>query len=140
MALAYPCAEITPTELAMTLARGEVALFDVRQPAEQTISTIPGATLVSPDMTPAAWQRRYGAMIAGRRVVFYCAVGARSARLAAPLSHLNLRGGIFRWAAEGRELVNRDGPTRQVHPYDEAWGRLLRRHNGAMSHQIGSRR
>ena len=126
MAIAHPCAEIAPAELAAGLVRGDVVLFDVRTPAEQAVSRIAGAIAISPAMTPAAWQDSYGATITGRRVVFYCAVGVRSARLAAPLGRLNLRGGIFRWSRESRPLLNDAGPTRQVHPYDERWGRLLR--------------
>jgi rhodanese-related sulfurtransferase len=109
------------------LARRDVVLFDVRTPAEQAVSRIGGAISISPEMTPAAWRQSYGATTIGKRVVFYCAVGLRSARLAAPLGHANLRGGIFRWSRDGHALVNDTGPTRQVHPFNERWGRLLRR-------------
>ncbi len=124
--LAFPCAEIVAADLAAELAHGDVVLFDVRTPAEQAVSRIAGAIAISPETTPTTWRQSYAATTTGRRVVFYCAVGLRSARLAAPLAHINLRGGIFHWSREGRALVNDAGPTRQVHPCDERWGRLLR--------------
>ena len=61
----------------------------------------------------------------------YCSVGARSGalgrRLAARgLDVRNLRGGVFRWAADGRPLATADGaPTTTVHPYDRLWSRYL---------------
>jgi len=123
--LAFPCTEIAAADLAAELARGNVVLFDVRTPAEQAVSRISGAIAISPEMTPTAWRQCYAATTLGKRVIFCCAVGVRSARLAAPLAHINLRGGIFRWSREGRALVNDAGSTRQVHPYDDRWGRLL---------------
>ncbi len=75
----------------------------------------------------------------GATVVLYCAVGWRSglmvqgirqAAVAAPAaSLLNLRGGIFRWHAEGQSLELGPGAT-GVHPFDVAWGRLLARIGG----------
>ena len=37
----------------------------------------------------------------------------------------NLKGSIFKWANEGRPLVQDGKPTHQVHPYNKYWGRLL---------------
>jgi 3-mercaptopyruvate sulfurtransferase SseA len=39
----------------------------------------------------------------------------------------NLRGGIFRWALDGRPLETSGRPTTNVHPFDDRWGRLLTR-------------
>jgi len=38
----------------------------------------------------------------------------------------NLTGGIFGWANSGRPLFRNDTRVELVHPYDEAWGLLLR--------------
>ena len=38
----------------------------------------------------------------------------------------NLEGGIFQWACEEREIVNRVGEkVNTVHPYSSVWGKLL---------------
>lgn len=43
-----------------------------------------------------------------------------------PLDVLNLEGGVFQWACEGRELMNESGERMStVHPYNSLWGKLL---------------
>lgn len=104
----------------------EALLIDVRAPQEYAVSHIPGAV----NLTDA---EAIAEMVTGQNkpVVVYCSVGYRSADMARQLAvygvdHVvNLQGSIFAWANEGRELVNRDGATKQVHPYDEHWGKLL---------------
>lgn len=105
-----------------------LVLLDVRTAREHAVSHLPGAHH-APDL-PAAL-----AVLAGRpadtRIVAYCSVGVRSARLAAALRERgfervgNLRGSIFAWANRGLPLRDARGPVRQVHPFDAAWGRLL---------------
>jgi len=126
-----PVPEITPAELAPRL--GGMVLFDVREPEEFALSHLPGAHLLSPGLSAAEFRAAHGARVAGREVVFYCAVGWRSGKMlervqasiasAGPAALYNLRGGLFRWRAEGLPLA---GGT-EVHHYDAAWGRLLRR-------------
>ena len=132
-----PVPEITAAELARRIAAGErILLLDVREPDEYAQSRIPGALRVPPGAAAAAVLAEHGARMAGATVVFYCAVGWRSglmlqglrqAAAEAPVaSLLNLRGGIFRWHAEGRPLELGPG-TAGVHPFSGAWGRLLAR-------------
>ncbi|MEM6532806.1 MAG: rhodanese-like domain-containing protein [Myxococcota bacterium] len=99
-------------------------VLDVREPDEFAVSHIPGAIRFPPGsaMTDAIREAPL--------VVVYCSVGVRSGREAERLAEsgvrvLNLEGAIFRWAMEGRPLVNAAGPTPFVHPYDGLWGRLL---------------
>ena len=41
-------------------------------------------------------------------------------------SVVNLSGGIFKWANEGRPLFREESrPTALVHPYDRRWGLLV---------------
>ncbi len=104
-------------------------LLDVRPEAEYAVSHLAGAIRVDPGA------EHFGFLDSLRRsvpIVTYCSVGYRSAQVAARLGEAgftnvsNLKGSIFRWANEGRP-VYRDGvPVRQVHPYDELWGRLLK--------------
>lgn len=64
-------------------------------------------------------------------LVVYCSVGYRSAGVAAELEQLgytnvrNLRHSIFEWANNAYPLVNSQGDTDRVHPYNPAWGSLV---------------
>jgi rhodanese-related sulfurtransferase len=64
-------------------------------------------------------------------VLLYCSVGYRSSQLAHELNALgvsnvaNLKGSIFEWVHRGYSVVNSEGPTDKVHPYNEQWGALL---------------
>ncbi len=123
---------ISTAELAAWLAdatRPPPVLVDARRRDEYAVSHLDGARHVSPDDDPA---KALAAVGRGEPIVVYCAVGYRSARMAAQLRAAgyrdvrNLQGSIFRWANEGRPLVREDRPVREVHPYDRYWGRLLR--------------
>jgi 3-mercaptopyruvate sulfurtransferase SseA len=88
-------------------------------------------------MRTSAFLERYGAGVDGKAVVFYCSVGVRSSALAERVAQGlqahgatavdDLAGGIFAWHGEGRPLVDAQGSTDFVHPYDSSWGRLLAR-------------
>jgi rhodanese-related sulfurtransferase len=130
--------ESTTTEVAHAIQTGKVVLFDVRTQAEFEQSHIPGAILVDPDTSAADFVARHGTALVGKTPVFYCAVGVRSAILAARVkpalgqstqfAPLNMRGGIFRWFADGRAVVTPSNtPAQSVHPYDESWKKLLDR-------------
>ncbi len=66
-------------------------------------------------------------------IVVYCSVGYRSSILAGKLQDMgftrvyNLEGSIFKWANEGRPLVQDKVTVRKVHPYNAHWGNLLER-------------
>jgi rhodanese-related sulfurtransferase len=132
----YRVREITSAALAGRLAAGDVVLFDVRTEAEFRQGHLPGAIRVDPHETPEGLVRAHGDKLRGKVLVFYCAVGVRSSDLMVragvrigpdgPAGPYNLRGGIFRWVAEGNTLVAADKPG-SPHPYDEHWGRLLAR-------------
>ncbi len=131
-----PVPEIGTAELAARLATPgprPLILFDVREPAEHAMSRIPGAVLLDPGLDAAGFAARHGTTVRGADVVFACAVGWRSGMMlrrvrdvvgpSAPASMANLRGGIFRWHAEGRPIEGAD----TVHHFDAGWGALLRR-------------
>ena len=65
-------------------------------------------------------------------MVVYCAVGYRSAKVARALrargvgAVFNLDGGVFAWVADGRAVERAGRRVAEVHPYDRAWGLLLR--------------
>lgn len=132
----YPVADVTSSTLAGMIARGDVTLFDVRTPEEFDAGHLPGAIRIEPGSTADAILSRHRDKLRDRPVVFYCAVGVRSSDVLmrtlkqiaphANASLYNLRGGVFRWTAEGRALVRDNGPG-AAHQYDESWGRLLAR-------------
>lgn len=92
--------EVTPRELVRLLADDAVTLLDVREPAERTIVTIPGADLPIP---LGELPTRVGEVPADRPVVVYCRSGVRSATAGRYLAGLgydvaNLAGGVLAWA------------------------------------------
>ena len=64
-------------------------------------------------------------------IVVYCSVGYRSSIMASKLQELgfkevyNLEGAIFKWANEGKPLVQEQTTVYKVHPYNVRWGKLL---------------
>ena len=128
--------DITPSRLAQKLAAGGVVLFDVRTEEEYASGHLPGAIRVDPQARTEDFLADHAEVLRYKPVVFYCAVGVRSSQLMARLTDViaphashgvyNLRGGTFRWSAEGRSLVAGAQPGRS-HPYDENWGKLLAR-------------
>jgi len=126
---------VSPDALARQLASepcDRVQLLDVRTAEEFAVSHLPGARRLDPAASDPALLRELPATRpAGARVVVYCAVGYRSARMAERMRAaglddvVNLEGGIFRWANEGRPLVRGLDPAHAVHPYGPAWGWLL---------------
>lgn len=98
--------DLTPDEVAGALARGEVLLVDVREPHELAMARIPEAVNVplssfDPDAIPDP---------AGRKVVFLCAGGVRSAQALAIAQSCgkpydsHVAGGIKAWAMAGYDF------------------------------------
>ncbi|WP_291296227.1 rhodanese-like domain-containing protein [Elioraea sp.] len=134
-----PVPEITVPALAARMTWDgprPLVLFDVRTAEEFATGHLPGAIRIEPELSSAAFAAAHGQRVAGADVVLYCAVGWRSGvlidrlrgRIAshASASMANLRGGVFRWHAEGLKLTASSAPG-FVHPFDEAWGVLLNR-------------
>ena len=103
-------------------------LLDVRAPDEYSVSHLDGARRA---LTTSEAMRVLHDVGKADRIVVYCSVGYRSAKLAQALGArgytdvYNLEGSIFQWANESRPLVHDQGVATKVHPYDENWGRLL---------------
>jgi rhodanese-related sulfurtransferase len=122
---------VTASALAARMQAGETPLLlDVRSEAEFAVSHLEGARRAE---TLEAAQ----ALLAGepreREVILYCSVGVRSGRLAEDLRRAgwtnvrDLEGSIFAWANAGHPVWRDGRQVREVHPYDEHWGRLLER-------------
>jgi len=132
----HPVPDIAPAALAPMLAGGKVVLFDVRTEEEFAAGHLPGAIRVEPGMEAGEFLGLHRDRLGIAPVVFYCAVGVRSSQMMmrtleriAPHATggiYNLRGGIFRWTADGRALVRGDAQG-EAHPFDANWGQLLSR-------------
>lgn len=134
----FSAPETTTADLSRALEGGRVMLFDVRTKAEFDQGHIAGAIHVDPDMSAPRFFAKYRDTLGSKTAVFYCSVGVRSGimvnRIAGgdisvlPVNGLNLRGGLFRWHSEGRPVVtSQNVQASKVHPYNDAWGRLLER-------------
>lgn len=108
----------------------DLVLLDVREAEEFAVSHLRGAR---PAPSKAEALRVLRGVPANRRIVVYCSVGYRSSELAGFLTEkgyrrvYNLEGSIFRWANEGRPVYRGEERVRVVHPYDNDWGRLLKK-------------
>ncbi|RLB51408.1 MAG: sulfurtransferase [Deltaproteobacteria bacterium] len=104
-------------------------ILDVRTEAEFEVSHLQGARRVDPD-DPKIESLQ---IAPDATVVVYCSVGYRSAAIIKQLQRAgitnvyNLEGGIFAWANDDRPLYRDQERTSVVHPYDELWGRFLRK-------------
>ena len=111
--------DLTVDDLDCLTETTSVVLVDVREEKEQDVSMIPGA------VTARDFDRNRS-QYAGRTVVAYCTVGHRSGLfikklLAQGWPAYNLKGAILAWTHADRDLVNSDGPTRQVHVSGPKW-------------------
>jgi rhodanese-related sulfurtransferase len=107
--------------------RDPFTLIDVRSRTEFEVSHLQGAL-------NARSASQIDTFLPDRaaKVVLYCSVGFRSAKLVAATQKLgfknvvNLEGSIFQWANEGRPLYSGELRAEQVHPYGRMWSGLLR--------------
>jgi len=104
-------------------------ILDARTGSEYAVSHLDRAIPIDP-YRPSL--RSLGGTPKTEAIVVYSSAGYRGARVAEWLRKLgytsvvNLGGGLFKWANEGRPLFREEGrPTAMVHPYDRRWGMLL---------------
>lgn len=113
----------------------KIIVFDVREKNEFDVSHLSQAIQVDPEIRNQSFLSNYKEQVAGKHIVFYCSVGQRSSILASRLKPAlveqgatkvyNLKGGIFQWRNEKRELIQDKNPTQFVHPFNPLWGLLL---------------
>ena len=95
-------------------------LIDVRDADEFAVSRIPGAVHIGSQGALLEFAKAHP----DQPLILYCSVGARSAAATAFLqahqvnTAKNLAGSIFEWSNMGRPLVNNQGDTDEVHPYN----------------------
>lgn len=100
-----PSASLTPEQVSALLGEHAVELIDVREPYERAAGYIPGSRHVELGQLDEA----AASLDEGRKVVFVCRVGARSAFATqafrqAGYDAYNLDGGILAWAQQGLPL------------------------------------
>ncbi len=109
---------------------GSIILIDAREKEEFHVSHITGARNIPYDKDPL---KHLTDIKPDSPIVVYCSVGYRSSILARKLQVMgltevyNLEGSIFKWANEGRPLVQGKVTVHKVHPYNAHWGNLLER-------------
>lgn len=111
---------------AMQGATNSAVLFDVREPEEFAVSHIARSINLATAAEIASVIHDKDAPI-----IVYCSVGYRSAGVAEQLQQLgftnvrNLQHSLFAWANSGYPMVNAEGSTPLVHPYNRSWGALV---------------
>lgn len=138
----YPdLTHISRQTLALHLSQDPQSLliFDTRTRAEYAVSHIAGAHFLNPKIQLQDFWRQYGHDLPNKTIIFYCSVGRRSSRLAYRLlpglkargatNIFNLQGGLFGWHNDTRPLVNAQGATTDIHPYNIFWKAHLKHTN-----------
>ena len=128
-------AQLSPEDY-LKLDTSNIILLDIREPKEYAVSRLPGAVWVNPSASAETALLQMGD-VRGKQIVVYCSVGRRSSIFAereqeallkmGATSVVNLERGIFGWHNEERALVDANGTTDAVHPYDAIWKRYVER-------------
>ncbi|MFN0081596.1 MAG: rhodanese-like domain-containing protein [Ferruginibacter sp.] len=127
--LQHTVKEISPTEVA---AKKKTILLDARPAKEYNVSHLQNAIRVG--FTDFSFDKLRG-IKKTTAIIVYCSVGYRSEKITEKLNAAgytnvqNMVGGIFEWANEGRPLKDSTGFTKNVHAYNEAWGKWLLKGN-----------
>lgn len=111
-------------------------VFDVREESEFQVSHLANAIQVEPNIKTEDFIEKYQDEIGDKTIVFYCSVGQRSSDLAervdAALNEkefievYNLAGGLFEWHNNDLPVVNEQGETKLIHPYNRKWAKLIK--------------
>ena len=122
---------IGSSELVDHLDSENLAIFDVREEDEFSVSHLENAVRVDPDISRDEFLNVFGSNLEGKTVIFYCSVGRRSSLLAEKIGSdledkgvdkvLNLEQGIFGWHNRQLPLVSGSSSTPFVHPYSWLW-------------------
>lgn len=95
---------MTPLQARDSVARGEGAIIDVREPQEHLQASLPGVPLIP----MSQFVDRVGEIPSGRTIIVMCRSGVRSEQVALYLEQehgvgdvVNMEGGILAWATAG---------------------------------------
>ena len=123
---------VSADELAAWLEREGApspVLLDTRDRSEYDVSHLRDARVWEPGTDPSDLVE---SLAPSTPIVTYCSVGYRSSTAARHLQGMGfthvvqLEGGIFGWANEGRPVYRGTVKVKKVHPFDARWGRYLK--------------
>lgn len=113
------------------VAKQERVIFiDAREKDEFEVSHIKGARWVGYKDFDTS---RMKGISKNAKIVVYCSVGYRSEKITQKLEKAgykdvaNLYGGIFEWVNQGNPVYKSNKATQQVHTYNKAWSKWLRK-------------
>lgn len=104
------------------LPEDSFVLIDIREPEEREVSWIPGSiSLDEFEKKPESYKDRL--------LIPYCTIGYRSAYQTRIFNNQgyrakNFKGSILIWAWHEKPLINKKGPTKEVHVYGQKWDLL----------------
>lgn len=130
----FPAVETVTTDLLLTrygaMDESLPLVIDVREEGEFRVSHLGDAlNLVSAGAISEMITER--GLSKDTEIIVYCSVGYRSAAVAADLQSLgftqvlNLEHSLFEWANKGYPMINANGGTDKVHPFNKAWSVLV---------------
>lgn len=108
----------------------KIVYLDAREQAEYDMSHIKDAVHIGYNKFDKNTLVRYDKDAV---YVVYCSVGYRSGQIGKKMMKLgfknvfNLYGGLFDWANNGNPIYKKDKQVKKVHPYDNKWGKWLRK-------------
>ncbi|MBN8587015.1 MAG: rhodanese-like domain-containing protein [Rhodothermia bacterium] len=124
--------QLSTSQLAAWLANpkeSQPVLLDARNQDEFGVSHLQTAIHINPELVDFSTLH----LAKDTPIVVYCSVGYRSAKVVSRMQKAgfsnvqNLEGSIFKWKNEGHPVYRNGQEVQEVHPYDQAWGVLLRR-------------
>lgn len=130
----FPAVRGVSTESLLTRyqssASGLPLIIDVREDDEFRVSHLREALNLESAEAIASFIEQQG-LARDTEIIVYCSVGYRSAAVAADLQQrgftevLNLEHSLFEWANKGYPMLDANGDTNKVHPFNKAWSVLV---------------
>lgn len=110
----------------------DTLFIDAREKSEYDVSHIKNAIWVGYSDFDLA---RLKSLSHDQSLVVYCSVGYRSEKITEQLlqagftKSFNLYGGLFEWVNQGKDVVNSQGETTNIHAFNQSWGKWLKAGN-----------
>ena len=122
---------LTVDQVKVLEAKGKPVIFlDAREIEEYNTSHIKNAMWVGYDDYQ---KNKVKSLDRNKTYIIYCSVGYRSGKIGKKMLKMgfknvfNLYGGIFDWVNKGNPVYNSKGVTSKTHPYDDSWGKWLKK-------------
>ena len=124
---------ISTAELAQLISTDQnIQILDTRKKEEFEVSHLENAIHVG--YKNFEIEQYHDQLNKNQPVIVYCSIGVRSEEIGEKLKTAgfenvkNLRGGLFKWFNEDRQIIDKNGkPTHHIHGYNKKWSRFLKR-------------